>query len=207
MPLKYTEGMYDFEFLVGERCSKSIDKVTIAAGQNLVVGAVIAKTFVGTAAGANKAGNTGNPTIGAITVGKNAEAGDYTVYFTAATGFQVYSPSGKFLGTGATGTAFTAAYQVGFTLTAGGNAAVAGDVFLVTVTEGVSTWAAATGTDAAGILGVATDASAGAVSSLAVVRLSEYNENEVNFGTMDAAHIVAAKAALTRRYVIARSGI
>lgn len=207
MPTYTTEGTYSFEFLVGERDPISVETISIAAGQNLAAGAVIAKTFVGTATGANAAGNTGNPTIGAITVGSKAEAGEYLAIFTAATAFQVYSPSGRYLGTGATGTAFLAPSRVGFTLTAGGTAAVAGDVFVVTVVEGASTWAAATGSDASAILGVATDATAAATASVAIVRCAEYNVNKVSFGALSDAKKAAAIAALARQHMIARTGI
>lgn len=202
-----TEGLYPFEFLVGDRLTISVENIVIASGQNLGPGAVIAKTFVGSAVGANASGNTGNPTIGAITVGAKAEAGEYLVVFTSATNFQVFAPNGNFIGSGSTGAAFSSAQRLTFTLTAGGTAAVAGDVFVITVTEGVSTYAAASGGDASGILGTYANATGGAVAAVAIVRMAEYNVNEVSFGSMDAAHIASAKAALARRNIIGRSSI
>jgi len=201
-----TEGMYPFEFLVGDRSSIQVDNVVLATGQNLAAGAILAKTFVGAATGANAAGNTGNPTIGAIVVGAAAEAGEYLCRFTGATTFNVYGPSGQFLGTGATGTAFVASDRLTFTLTAGGTPAVAGDSFVVTVTEGASTYKAATGSDAAAILGVATDATAGATATVAVTRLAEFHANKVGYGAMSAAQKAAANASLARRHVVARGG-
>ena len=207
MPTYLTEGFYPFEFLVGDRQEIQTDNIILAAGQNLVAGAVIAKTFVGTGAGANNAGNTGNPTIGAITVGAKAQAGTYLCIFTDATHFTVFGPNDEFLGTGVLGTAFTSPQRVTFTLTAGGVAAIAGDIFNVFVTEGVSTWTAATGSDARAILAIATNATAGNLPTLAVVRLAEYQPSKVNYGAMDAAHIIAADAALARRNLIARGGM
>ena len=203
-----TESYYPFEFLAGDRFTLQVDVVTLAAGQNLVSGAILAKTFVGTAAGANAAGNTGNPTIGAITVGSKAEAGVYTLYFTGATTFEIFDPSDRYLGTGATGTAVNLGNRLGFTVTAGGVAAIAGDVFNITVTEGASTYAAAvTGSDASAILGVSTNATAGALQAPAVTRLAEFEPNLVNYGALSAGQILAANASLAKKNIIARGGM
>lgn len=206
MPTYLTEGNYSFEFLVGDRTTLQTDNITLASGQNLGAGAILAKTFVGTATGANAAGNTGNPTIGAITVGAKAEAGEYLARFLTATTFAVYSPGGAYLGAGATGVALVISDRLTFTITAGGTPAVAGDTFVILVTEGASTYKAATGSDAVAILGVATDASGGAVSTVAVTRLAEFHVNKAVYNGMDAAHKAAANAALARRHIIARGG-
>src|SRR4051794_25457178 len=124
MPTYLTEGLYSFEFLVGERTSLQVENITLANGQNLGVGAILAKTFVGTAAGVNAAGNTGNPTIGAIVVGSKPEAGESLCVFTAATTFQVFAPNGTYIGNGTLGTAFVASTRLTFPLTAGGVAAI-----------------------------------------------------------------------------------
>jgi hypothetical protein len=207
MPTFLTEGTYSFEFLVGDRTSLQTDSIVLAAGQNLAPGALLAKTFVGTATGANAAGNTGNPTIGVIAVGAKAEAGEYLCRFTGATTFGVYSPSGAFLGNGTTGAAFVSSDRLSFTITAGGTAAVAGDTFVILVVEGASTYKAATGSDAVAILGVGTDATGGATTTLAVTRLAEFHTGRVSYNGMDAAHKAAAHAALARRHIIARGGI
>lgn len=78
--------------------------------------------------------NTGNGTIGTLSVASPAKVGVHTVTFTAATAFTVKDPNGLVMGTGATGTAFSAG-GVTFTITAGGTAFVAGDTFNITVTE------------------------------------------------------------------------
>jgi hypothetical protein len=81
------------------------------------------------------AGATGNPTAGAIAVGAAAVPGAYQITFTAATKFDVEDPKGVKIGSGTTGVAFSKA-GLGFTLTAGGTAAVAGDTAKVTLAAG-----------------------------------------------------------------------
>ena len=85
--------------------------------------------------GAGVAGtNTGNGTISAITVAAPAQKGVYSIVFTAATKFNVFDPSGVELVPGTTGVAYSQE-GVGFTITAGGTAFVAGDTFNVTITQ------------------------------------------------------------------------
>lgn len=85
---------------------------------------------VASAAGAN----TGNGTLGTLTVNAaTAQNGAYTVKFTAATAFTVFDPNGRELASGATGAAYSDG-GIGFTITAGGTAFVAGDSFTVTTT-------------------------------------------------------------------------
>ena len=102
--------------------------------------------------GAGTAGtNTGNGTISAITAAPPAQQGTYQVVFTAATKFGVFDPSGSEMLNGSTGVAYSDK-GIGFTITAGGTAFVAGDTFNIAVSQnnialpGV-TWAAA-GVDA-----------------------------------------------------------
>jgi hypothetical protein len=101
----------------------------------LDIGTVLGKITTGAATAAAKAGNTGNGTISAITVNQGAKLGVYKVRFTAATAFQVMDPDGNVIGgNGATGAAFSD--DLGFTITAGGTAFVAGDGFDITVAAG-----------------------------------------------------------------------
>jgi hypothetical protein len=87
----------------------------------------------GTLAGAASAGNTGNATIGTLSLGSAPAAGIYHVVFTDATHFNVFDPAGIFIGSGTTGVAFTST-GVNFTATAGGTPMVRGDGFTVTTT-------------------------------------------------------------------------
>ncbi len=92
------------------------------------------KPLGGFEAGSELAGaagvNTGNGTIGSIAAGAALKNGSYTVKFTAATAFNVFDPNGSALATGTTGTAYSDP-QLGFTITAGGTAFVAGDSFTI----------------------------------------------------------------------------
>jgi hypothetical protein len=106
-----------------------------ATAKTYVPGTVLARSLVSGAAATPtiNTGSTGNATSSAITVGTKARPGVYTVLFTAATAFRVVDPRGRFIGTGATGAAFSAD-GISFTITAGGTAAVAGDSFSIVVT-------------------------------------------------------------------------
>lgn len=154
------------EFLVSEANGyRSRDEVTVLTTPALVAGTLLGKITVGTATGAAQAGNTGNATIGAVTVGTKAKPGVYIVEFTAATTFIVLDPDGVVVGNGVTGTAFTVSDHIDFTVTAGGTPMVVGDGFNVTVAAGSGKYApyAAAGTNGtavvAGILYEGVDAS------------------------------------------------
>lgn len=75
--------------------------------------------------------NTGNGTIGSLSQ-TTAGAGTWVVTMLTATTFSVINPSGVRMKDGATGTAYSAG-GIGFTITAGGTAFVAGDSFSVAV--------------------------------------------------------------------------
>ena len=79
--------------------------------------------------------NTGNGTLGAL-VTLSAFTGNYVLTATSATEFSVVNPEGENIGTATVGEAF-ASTEIGFLLTAGGTAFVAGDVFAVTVFDAV----------------------------------------------------------------------
>jgi hypothetical protein len=102
-----------------------------------------------TGSAAATAGNTGNPTFGTITVGAAGKPGAYKLTFTAATKFDVEDPDGVKIGSGTTGVAFSKS-GVGFTLTAGGTPAVAGDEFTITVATGTGKYIPYTAAGAAG---------------------------------------------------------
>jgi hypothetical protein len=91
----------------------------------------------GTIAGVAAGGNTGNGTIGTLSLGNTAKPGVYVAKFTTATAYTVTDPTGAVVGTGVTGTAFTGlngVTPIEFTITAGGTAFVAGDSFNITTT-------------------------------------------------------------------------
>ncbi len=86
------------------------------------------------ASAAKAGGNTGTGTVsaGPTVQAANASNGVYQVRFTDATHFNVVDPNGRQLQPGTTAAAYLDG--IGFTITAGGTAFVAGDGFDVTVT-------------------------------------------------------------------------
>ena len=75
---------------------------------------------------------TGNATCGTVTLSSTCETGVYKILMTAATKFNLQTPSGVVLMQGTLGTAYSAG-GLAFTVTAGGTAAVAGDYITITV--------------------------------------------------------------------------
>jgi len=157
-------------------------------------------------------GNTGNFTCGTVTVGADVQLGVYVIEFTAATTFEVFSPSGVLLGAGALASAFsTTPATVGFTLTAGGTAAVAGDHAQITTSGPAGLWAplnlgSTAGLEiAAGILFNETDASAGNVNVTAITRACEVNASELIYPLgATVAEIAAIKSQLMALGIISR---
>lgn len=134
------EAAHPFTFLISEDSDGagflSLDEAVIAASQTIVVGQILSRQAVPasvTASVAAAAENTGNGTIALAdpAVDANAVGGDYKVVMTSATAFEVFDPAGVIVAKGVAGTAF--AKQVKFTLTAGGTALVAGDLFTISV--------------------------------------------------------------------------
>jgi hypothetical protein len=113
------------------------DQVKAPVNTAWLPGTVLGAYTVGaqaTASAAADAGNTGNGTLamdGSTPVLAAAIDGVYRVIFNAATTFTVEDPTGKEIGKGATGAAFSKGVK--FTITAGGTAFVAGDAFSITV--------------------------------------------------------------------------
>lgn len=198
-------------FLVSQpRGHRHIDRGTFTGAVKVYPGTVMGRQTVGTSAVAAALGtNTGNGTFGAITVGA-AIAGAYTVEFDDATHFVVADPTGKEVGHGTTGVAFSAG-GLGFTITAGGTAFVPGDSFTVTVAAGSGKWVPCTKTAtdgsqiAAGISFGLVDATLNDTPGALVVRDCEVNTAELVWdASMDAPAQAAALAALLALKIIAR---
>ena len=139
----FTEALHPCAFIVSEAASyQSRDAVTIATSQTIVVGQVLGASGVPgseTSAVTYGAGNTGNFTLGAVTIGAAALDGAYVgVMLTAgATAvFELQGPDGTVVGEGKIGTAFSG--PISFTITAGGTAAVVGDAFTVTIAQALT---------------------------------------------------------------------
>lgn len=137
-----TQGLFHTgHYIVSEASGyRSREQAFIASGSGaLKPGAVLGKVATGTATATAKDGNTGNATVSAVTLGAGTKAGTYSVEFTAATKFDVIDPEGFKLKSGSTGAAY--ADDLGFTITAGGTAMVAGDGFTVVVVPGAAKYA------------------------------------------------------------------
>lgn len=109
-----------------------------AGGTNYVVGDQFTVT-VGNAVFANAGGDTGNGTCGAITVLPGVIGGTYRFTAISATVFTGVDPQGTVLPNLTLGTAYNAG-GLGFTVTAGGAAYVAGDTFTIVTATGSLKW-------------------------------------------------------------------
>ena len=126
------DGIRTAEFLIADNLYQSREEGVVDTEDALLSGTLVEKTAVqGTAFGTAGTQNTGNGTIGAVTVAASGKSGAYTATFTTATAFTVRDPNGATVANGTAGTAFN--NQIGFTITAGSTAFVAGDSFIINV--------------------------------------------------------------------------
>jgi hypothetical protein len=175
------------------------EDVTLLSGENLTEGAVLGQITVGTGSGAPSAGNTGNGTIGAITIGAGAKPGRYRAVCiepaTNAGKFAVEDPDGINVGVATVAVAFSG--PIGFTIADGGTDFVSGDAFDIDVAAGSGKYkrAVAAATDGSQnpkrILAKDVDATAG--DKKAPVYMSgEFAKNRLNFGAGHSATTVEA---------------
>lgn len=125
-------------FLVSQpRGHRHIDRGLISGGAKVYPGTVMGlQTTAATAVAAALGTNAGNGTFSAITpVTVPTQIGSYSLAFTSSTAFTVTAPSGA-TANGVVGTAFSA-LGIGFTITAGDTAFVAGDSFAIATTVAV----------------------------------------------------------------------
>lgn len=182
--------------------------IILAAG-TLKRGTVLGQQTAQPITAAATVGNTGNGTIGTLSVGAAPLTGAYNLVATDATHFNVTNPEGTLLGAATAGVAFTGA-QINFTITAGGVAFVAGDSFTVTVQDAVGTYIESVKTAVDGsqnpvaILADDADASAGPVDTGAYVA-GEFNVNAL---TYDASWTAATLTSALRAYgLFAKSSV
>lgn len=139
------------KWLAGQRCSEEVGNIisrTVESAAGLEFGqpgfrgtndngCVAGGTFAATASSAALGTNTGNGTVGTITVSAGAKQGDYvlTIIEPAANAgtFVVADPDGHQIGDGTVAVAF-AAGGLAFTLADGATDFVAGDSFTISVT-------------------------------------------------------------------------
>jgi len=145
-----TETQHAAGALVSEsNGTRSRENITILAGSGaarvLLAGQSISKLFAGTGVSAADAGNTGDGTMGALTVGARAKVGAYELVCiepaTDAGMFLLTDPDGVVIGVATVASAFTSLH-LSFTLADGSANFIAGDRFTLTVTEGASKWLA-----------------------------------------------------------------
>lgn len=181
-----TQGNRTAEFLLSEANgarSREVIVVNATAGK-LAAGTLLAKITAANAAIATAdAGNTGNGTLGAVTVGNEAITGTYVLTITAAAAnggtFSVVDPNGDAVGEGAVGVQFDAGGLI-FTLADGATDFIVGDAFTIVVNAGIGEWVAYDddGTNdgrraATGILYAAVDATEADANAVAIVRDAE----------------------------------
>ncbi|MDT4804763.1 Bacteriophage lambda head decoration protein D [compost metagenome] len=184
-----TEGVHAGEFLLSEaNGSRSRENIVICAGSGLLrAGTLLAMiTAVNALTPAAQAGNTGNGTVGSVTVTSAAITGTYVLEITVAAAnggkFEVTDPLGRLVGEGQVGQAFTGG-GLTFTLADGSTDFAVGDGFNLAVQANLGEWTAYDddGTDdgrraATGILYAGVDATAVDVKAVAVVRDAEVIE-------------------------------
>lgn len=127
---------YEFEREMGF-CRKAVTAYE-ASLKTYTPGTVLGKTLVsGSAAAVAGASNTGNGTMGSITVSSHAKIGQYVLRITVASSnagaFELLDASGSVIGTGNVASAFVGA-GLAFTLADGSTDFIVGDTFVITVT-------------------------------------------------------------------------
>lgn len=182
--------------------------IILGAG-TLKRGTVLGQQTANPIVAAAVAGNTGNGTIGTLSVGSAPLVGTYTLTATDATHFAVVDPEGNSLGSATAGSAFTST-GINFTITAGATPFVAGDAFTVSVYDAVGVYIESVKTASDGsqtpvaILADDADASVGPVSTGA------YVAGEFNLGALiyDASWTPATLTSALRPYgIFAKSSI
>jgi len=131
--------------------------------------------------------NTGNGTIGSLSAGVGTLVGTYVLTAKTVTDFGVVDPEGNALADATAGVAYAGGGEgLGFTLTAGATAFVAGDSFKLNVVNSIGNFITSvkTATDGSqvpcAILVDNTDASGGPVSADAYV-MGEFNVNAISY--------------------------
>lgn len=205
---------------------QSIDHVLLMQGSGRLQPGVVIGYASGNyaAAGVATVGNTGDGTLSGIAVVSPALAGTYTISLISATEFTVANPNGEVVpaqggtvdvsegvvvvGAGTVGAVFNA-QGIGFVVTTGTAAFIAGDSFTIVVTDTGGGWAPITGTSgdvtAYGLLYGVTDTTSGPANAAAVVRQAEVNASELVWdASLSAAQQNSVTAALQAQGILSR---
>ncbi len=210
------EGRHAAEFLVSEANGhRSRETITIASGENLEAGHILGRTgSSGSAEATADTGNTGDGTMGAITVGGAAINGDHRLWFvepaTDAGEFVVEDPRGNQVGQGTVGTEFSGG-GLTFTLSDGATDFSPGDGFTISVSGQTYEYKEhnpvnSDGSEvAAAVLYGAVDATAGATEGVVIVRDAEIDKAALTWfsGATDAQKTTGLLA-LERRGIVGR---
>jgi hypothetical protein len=204
----FTEGNHQGEYLLRDEGYLSRDTVTVTqTGVALASGTVLGQVTLGTATSAAKSGNTGNGTMGAVTVGAGALPGVYTLTIvepgTNVGTFTLENPRGEPLKTGVVATAYSDG-GLGFTLADGSTDFASGDQFLITVAAGSGKYKARAdaATDgsavAAAVLYTELPAQTGDFKAVATTRIAEVSSAKLVGSN------AAAVIALATKHIIVR---
>jgi len=153
--------------------------------------------------------NTGDGTVGAVTIGPAAKQGNYVLTATGATTFTVVDPEGSALPNATVGTAYSQG-GIGFTVTAGSTAFVAGDTFTIDVNDAVGQFVLSVKTASDGsqvpsaILADDADATNGPVSAGAYV-MAEVNGRALHYD--ESWTLAALTAALRDKGIFVKSSV
>jgi len=214
MPNTITEGRHAGEFIIVDDVAYSREQITVLSGQVLQAGHVVGRVTLGATTPAPVAGNTGNGTLGTVTVGVGAKAGVYrATCIEPATNlgrFTVEDPDGVNVGVATVASEFTGG-GLTFTIADGSTDFASGDAFSITVAAGsgkVKEYSPAN-TDGsavpAGILYDAVDASGGDAKGVIVARHAVVNAGElVWFSGASTNHKTAGRAGLALLGIIGR---
>lgn len=208
--MSLTETSHAGGFILSEaNGNRSRENGKLNSGQNLVAGAVIGQLKTGAGA---KISGTGDGTIGAVTLGPDAEVGVYVLTgkseVSNAGTFSVRTPSGQALPDLTVAAAY-ASTHINLTVADGANDWDIGDIIHVTVTGGDYSVLNPAGTDgtqhAAGILYAGIDASAADTICCVIARSCEVNANELTWpGSITAAQKAVATNQLNARGIFLR---
>jgi len=200
-----TETTHAGGFILSEaNRTRSRENGKLNSGQDLAAGTVVGQLKTGAGA---KISGTGDGTIGAVTLGPDAEVGVYVLTGKSESAnagtFSVRTPSGQQLPDLTVAAAY-ASTHINLTVADGANDWDIGDIIHVTVTGGDYSILAPAATDgtqhAAGILYAGVDASAADTPCVVIVRDIEANSNEITWP----AGITAAQKAVATNQLNAR---
>ncbi len=206
-----TETTHAGGFILSEaNGNRSRANGTLNLGQDLAAGTVLGRLLTGTPAAGGS--NTGDGTAGAVTLGADAQVGDYTLTCVAASTnsgtFTVVAPDGSSLPDLTVAVAYTSSH-INLTIADGAADFIVGDTVTVTVAAGDYTQFNQDGTDgsqiAAAILYGAVDATDSDTACALIVRDAEVISDELTWPSdITAGEQAAAEAQLEARGIILR---